>query len=127
MKTLGLLLLFASLSAQAAFNEFECDFSTREGVRVRLEVKQAYRSSSFTRAKIRIFGGDGDQNLDFNVSRRMRGARRIEYWGADFRLEVDLWPDEIPRRGREYTSRLETWSVDPSRNVYTIDCDYAGV
>lgn len=127
MKTLGLLLLFAAQSAQAVFNEFECDFSTRDGLRVRLEVQQTYRSSSSTGARMRISGGDGDQNLDFNVTRRMRGARRIEYWGADFRLEVDLWPDEVPRRGREYTSRLETWSVDPSRNVYTIRCDYAGV
>ena len=126
MKLLGLLFVFISFSAaQASFNEFECEFETEEGKEVTIEVEKPFGGSSSRSARMTVTSENQVDVHNFFVTARFpRYSDRIEYFGGNFNLTIDLWPDRAPRWGRTYRSDFHSWILDEGRFYHNIDCRY---
>ena len=119
-----LLLVFTlSTFAFAGFNDFECEFNTRSGGSVMVEVEQSFGGGS---SRINVIT-DSDRR-DYWVSRRYnRGLNEIEFFGGGIRLEIDLWPDTVPRWGRTYRADFNSWDIDNNVSYYNINCRYTRI
>jgi hypothetical protein len=124
-----ILLLIMSLStmAFASFNDFECEFNARDGEKVRVEIERSFGGSQ---SKMNVIIGDfnSNQRFDYWVSRRFnRGFNELEFFGAGVRLEIDLWPDNVPRWGRTYRADFNSWDIDNNLSYYNINCRYTRI
>jgi hypothetical protein len=131
MKMLGIFLLVLSFfKAHAAFNEFECQFLAQDNKRVFLEVERGFGGSSARNARMSVTNpssGTVEVRSFFVSARHNRGFNQIEFFGADFNLQIDLWPDQRPRWGRTYNSDFRSWSLDEGRNYFNINCEYTHI
>lgn len=107
MKLITILsLLISSFSASAAWNEVECR-GKLDGKTIRLNIEQSFPNDThFKRAELIITESGADDTHILTVGRRSFGFNRLEYFGAGLRLDVDLWPDQHPRWGRNYDGTL---------------------
>lgn len=124
MKLTAIFLALMSFSAFASWNEVECEgkLGTKE---VYLEIEQPFpQGSAFTRATLTVTEEGQEKEFYYTVSaRRSGGFRNIRYWGAGLDLDVDFWPDNAPRWGRNYRSTLRTSDVD-NRASINVECRY---
>lgn len=107
MKFIAILsFVLISLSAEAAWNEVECDGRVGEKI-IRLEIEESFPNGSiFKRALLTVTENGSQKSHRYTVSRRTFGLNRWEYNGAGLRLDVDLWPDRFPRWGWSYSGTL---------------------
>lgn len=127
MKLLGLLsLVFFIGAAQASFNEYECDFRTRDGRFVNLDIERAFGSSSQRSAIMSVSLNGRVEVHNFLVFGRSDFNGPI-FSGPDFHLEIDLWPDRRPQHGRYYRAHFRTWSLGDTSNVYTANCRFSDI
>ena len=118
------LILFIS-TANAGINDFECEFRTSEGKWADIEIERSFRTGNRTTANLIVDRGTPER---FSVARRNNGhAGRVEYWGMNFDLKIDLWPDYAPRFGRRYRANFRSFAVEGTRNYYyDVECRYLG-
>lgn len=125
MKALVFLLAFATSSAFAAINDFECRFSGENGEDVLVEVERSYSPGS-KRISVTVNTDSTVDEYDYFTFARMNQMNRIEYSGAGMDLEIDLWPDQRPRYGRFYTSEFRSFDVSGGRTFYNVRCQFTG-
>lgn len=126
MKIPALLVFILTLaSARASFNEFECEFRTREGSAVVIEVERALGRSAYRDVVMTVSEDRGFKSYYYRVSPSYV-FNDVRYWGDGFELNIDLWPDRDPWYGRSYQSRLINWDISRSGNQYNIQCRYTG-
>ncbi|MCO4753337.1 MAG: hypothetical protein KC478_02590 [Bacteriovoracaceae bacterium] len=126
MKMLRILPLILLISqAHAGINDFECEFRTSEGKWADIEIERSFRPGNRTTAKLIVDRGVPESFLVAKKHNRHSG--RLEYWGMNFDLKIDLWPDQSPRYGRRYRANFRSFAVEGSRNYYYyVDCRYLG-
>lgn len=111
--------LLSSLSF-ASFNEVECEgkFDNKE---IYFEVERPFPTTSvFKRAQLTVTEEGTQKVFDYTLtSRRNVGFNEINYIGGGVRLEVNTWPDNIPRWGRDYRGTLRAYDIgnDYIRNL----------
>jgi hypothetical protein len=121
--TFLLALLISSYSALAAFNEVECEGHT-QGKFISVEVEEAFpRGSVFRRAQVYITEQGAQTRHDFNVTARpFRGFNRVRYDGPGINLEVDFWPDQMPRWGWTYRGTFS--SAQLGNRMISLNCRF---
>jgi hypothetical protein len=116
-------LMAFSLSSFAFWNEIECD-AVVDRKTIRVEVEQSFPTGSyFKRAMITITENGAQEIHDFNVTSRRWGMNQIQYSGAGLRLEVDFWPDQAPRWGRDYRGQLRTNFIG-NNSMTNVQCTF---
>lgn len=126
MKVLMILLITSSF-AMATFNDFECDFTTSDGMNVSVEI-ESQRGAGMRRATIAVRNnGEVDYYNYYVNSRYNRAFNEIRYFGGGMDLEIDLWPDAQPRWGRSYRADLRTWDLGNNSSNYNILCRYTRI
>lgn len=117
--TLGLF----SATAFPAFNELECD-GTSKAKMINLDVEQPFPANGvFKRVDLSVSDDSGRENFHYTATTSRYGLRTIIYQGADLRLEVDLWPDNEPRWGRSYRAILNSFEINAGSAVY-LNCQF---
>lgn len=117
------LFMFAT-SAFAIITEVECK-TQNNGKFIYAEIEEAFpRGTSFNRAKVEVSSAeDGSQTFNYIVTtRRYSNFNRINYYGGGFRLEVDFWPDRVPRWGRTYRGNLSSSAL--GNKFIQMECRY---
>jgi len=106
---LSVLVLFSTFSAFASWNEVECEGKIDQKI-VRVEVEQPFPNGSyFKRASLTITENGAENSFNYTVTSRMtRGFNQIRYTAGGLDLEVDFWPDQVPRWGRTYKGSLRS-------------------
>jgi len=106
----------------AAWNELECNGYV-DGKEVRLEVEQAFPNGSyFRRAQLFVSQNGNEVVHSYTVTPRVNPSfGRINYWGGGMRIEINIWPDQLPRWGWTYFGRLESDVLD-NWKPNTLDC-----
>lgn len=132
MKMLGkmaiVLGLISASSVQANINDFECEFNTDAGQMVELEVERPFGSTSMRDATMTVSSNDEFEVFNYYVNTRYtRSFNRLRFSGANFDLEVNLWPDQKPQWGRTYRSEFRSWDLEDGRNYYNVSCRYTGL
>jgi hypothetical protein len=126
MKSLIILTLVSSF-AMAAFNDFECDFRTRSGKAVSVEVESSFGSSISRRLNMSVVdNGTITQKIYWTTARYNRAFNEIEYYGAGTRLRIDMWPDQRPVWGRSYRAEFTSWDLEDSTSYFNTRCRYTG-
>ena len=118
MKTFALILTLFSFSAFASFNDVECSGTVRNGDRARVEVERGF-GGSMRDARVVIFGARGTNPRVFNyrIFQIRKFGTMLEFVGdSNFRLEVDLFPDQSPRWGRTYRGQM--------RDMFNVSCRF---
>lgn len=129
MKSLFLVatMLF-SASSFAVWNEVECQGRTADKT-IQVNVEEAFpRGSSFQRANLVVYQ-DGNQTVeDYNgvIKRISRGMPRVTYQGSGLRLEVDLWPDNVPQWGRTYRASVRATALGRNE-VRNLSCRFQNI
>ena len=123
-KSMALALCLLSSSAFAFINEVECT-ATQGTKEVMLEIEQPFPASSIFKQALMTVTENGEEK-EFNysvVSRRSGGINTLQYSGGGIRLEVDLWPDNSPRWGRNYRSTLSSSDLG-NRSISNVECNF---
>ena len=116
-------LLFFFSSAYASFNEFECKFRVNMDM-AKIEIERASSEESMRTATLYI---DSTKIKDFQVtSKNNRITRKIDFWGNDFDLEIQIWPHPDPRLGRVYRADFRTNSLAEGPYFKNVTCRYYG-
>ncbi|MFP5490192.1 MAG: hypothetical protein ACLGG0_01730 [Bacteriovoracia bacterium] len=118
MKIFALILTLFSFSAFASFNDVECSGTVRNGDRARVEVERGF-GGSMRDARVVIFGARGTNPRVFNyrIFQIRKFGTMLEFVGdSNFRLEVDLFPDQSPRWGRTYRGQM--------RDMFNVSCRF---
>ena len=128
MKTLILSLLLISFGAQAAINDFECEFTSNEDNQVLIEVERSFNAGSkrITVTQTNVEDQEQDQFTYFTMARMDLNRNRIEYFGGGIDFEIDLWPDTRPRFGRRYRADFSSLDIDLGQTYFNITCQYTG-
>ena len=114
-------LLFFFSSAYASFNEFECKF------RVNMDMAKIEIESSEESMRTATLYIDSTKIKDFQVtSKYNRITRKIDFWGNDFDLEIQIWPHPDPRLGRVYRADFRTNSLAEGPYFKNVTCRYYG-
>lgn len=123
-KSMILALCLMSTSVFASFNEVECTV-TQGTKEIFLEIEQSFPPSSvFKRALLTVTEAGADKEFNYTVTaRRSGGFNTIQYTGGGIRLEVNTWPDNSPRWGRNYRSTL-TSSDLANTTISNVDCTF---
>lgn len=124
MKFTAIFLALMSFSAFASFNEVECEGKSGDK-EIYFEVEQPFPSNSvFKRATLTITENGSDSESRYTVtSRDTRGFNTIRYTGAGVTLEVNHWPDNAPRWGRNYRSTLRIDKVE-NYSTLNVECSF---
>lgn len=109
-----LLALFLALTSLSAFamNEVDCDGQNSDQNQVRFQIDQGW-GSSIRDARLWVYDTPGSEPEEtlyrmWNIQGR---NNRIIYSGSDgIRLDVELFPDRVPRWGRRYRATLSVRS-----------------
>lgn len=123
-KSLILALCLSSSSVFAFINEVEC--TVKNGNQeVFLEIEQPFPTSSvFKRALMTVTQDGAEKEFNYSVtSRRSMGFRSITYNGGGINLEIDLWPDNSPRWGRNYRSTLRSIDLQ-GPSISNVECNF---
>tara|TARA_B100001971_G_C18268036_1_gene596482 strand:+ start:52395 stop:52787 length:393 start_codon:yes stop_codon:yes gene_type:complete len=124
---LSIMTLGLSVNANAAFNDFECEFTTRDQKSVELNVESQFGGGMRT-VNMSVRDDDGTDTFRYYVSTRYdRSFKKIEYFGGGIRLEIDLWPDTNPRYGRTYRAQYSSWDLGSNSNYFNILCRYTRI
>jgi hypothetical protein len=123
-KSIALALCLLSSSAFAFINEVECT-ATQGTKEIFLEIERPFPSSSiFKQALITVTENGAEKEYNYAVvARRGGGINKLQYTGGGIRLEVDLWPDNSPRWGRNYRSTLISSDLGNS-TISNVDCNF---
>lgn len=123
-KSLLLALCLMSSSVFASFNEVECTV-THNNQEIFLEIEQSFPSSSvFKRALMTVTEAGAEKEFNYTViARRSAGFNTIQYSGGGIRLEVNTWPDNTPRWGRNYRSTLVSSDLQ-NTNISNVECQF---
>ena len=109
MKTLfAIFTLCFSLSSFAFINDVECDGYNNDGQRMRVEIERSF-GGGMRGARTIVYGARGTNPVEtqYRIFQARKFGSRLEYLGdSGFRLEIDLFPDQAPRWGWTYRSRL---------------------
>lgn len=124
-KILCLSLLTLSVSAFAFVPEVECELRQPERT-ILIEIEQPFPNSSIYRhAKVTVVKDGKESVEESTVTARMpRGFKEINYTGIDLNLNVDLWPDSIPRWGRTYKGTVYSSTILGNQRIYDLECRY---
>lgn len=122
--TLLAILALTSFNSFAFINEVECELVSSDQ-NILLEVEQAFpRTSVFRQATLTVTANGTQNEFNYTVTaRRTMGFNQIQYMGAGLRLEVDHWPDQIPRWGRTYRGTM-TSSDYNNQTVSNLQCTF---
>lgn len=117
-----------SVSAYA-INDFVCQFETREGTGVTIEVERAIGNPrAGRRVEMSVQRDDNVQVYNYFATPRFdRAFKRITFQSAGMDLEINTWPDTWPRWGFDYRSNIRTWDIDEGVNYYQLNCRYVGI
>lgn len=111
----------------ASFNDFECDFRTQDNNSVSVEIERSFGGSQ-SRMNLRIDSDNNQEEYSYLVFARFnRSFNEIEFLGSGNRLEIDLWPDQVPRWGRRYRARFSSMDLENNRYFRNIDCTYTRI
>jgi hypothetical protein len=91
----------------AAFNEIECE-GTSANKNVFKSVRLSVNEETF------------QYQVTFNT---LGGFRQFNYQGSGLRLEVDLWPDSLPRWGSTYQATLSSPDLNHGSKL-TLNCQF---
>ncbi len=132
MKMLGKMAIVLGLimasSVQANINDFECEFVTDADKKVEVVIERPFGGSTMRDATMSVSSEEDFAVYNYYVSARFRRSfNRLKFSGANFDLEVNLWPDQRPRWGRTYRSEFRSWDLDEGRNYYNVSCRYTGL
>lgn len=126
MKVLVILGLLSSFSF-AAFNDFECEFTTNDSQSVSIEIERQ-RGAGLRRASVEVDNDGTTDTFNYYVSSRYdRAFNEIRYFGGGMDLEIDLWPDTTPKWGRSYRAQFRSWDIGNNTNNYNILCRYTRI
>jgi len=110
---LAVVMSLLSVSGFASFNEVECE--GQSGVKnIYLEIEQPFPSTSvFRRVRVDVSTNETRENYYHSVNlNRYGGFSIVNYQGAGFRMQLDLWPDNQPRWGRTYSATLISSNIN---------------
>lgn len=110
---LAAVMTLLSVSGYAAFSEVECE--GHNGVKsIYVEIEQPFPSTSvFRRVLVEVSTPQTRENYYHTVSlNRYGGFSIVNYQGAGFRMQLDLWPDNQPRWGRTYSATLVSSNIN---------------
>ncbi len=126
MKSLSFLFLMIFSATAFAMTEVICD-GRQSGKRVVIEVDGRFGGSYFRDAILAITDSAGvvtrtRHNLTYRAP--WGGSRRMTYEGAELRLEVDTWPDQVPQWQRPY---FGTAYVRALNSYVQVNCRYPNI
>lgn len=99
-------LLFFSMTA-FAINEVECYGFNSDGERVDLEIETGWGGSVRDSKLVTYPQNSAPESTFYQVYNSRPQNRRILFTGVNgYRLEIDLFPDAVPRWGRTYNSHF---------------------
>ena len=100
-------ILLLSASSYAAFSEVECEGFNGSN-KIYVEIEQPFPSTSvFRKVLVEVTTSEARQIFSYSATlNRRSGFSLVTYQGADFRMKLDLWPDNQPRWGRSYSATL---------------------
>lgn len=125
MKTLIFMLTFISTSAFASINDFECDFQGENGEAIFVQVERSF-GPGMKRITVDVTSETTADNFDYFTTARLNNMNKIEYFGAGLDLVIDLWPDNRPQYGFNYSSEFRSFDVNNGYSFYNINCIYTG-
>ena len=99
------ILALATVSFSAfAWNEVEC-VGLSKGKTVEVTVEESFPDGSpFKDAHLTVVG----KKTDYSVTVMAWGFNEIKYTGANFDLDVNFWPDNVPQSGRTYRTTFNS-------------------
>lgn len=123
---LAISFLIISLPSFASFNEVECTGKIGDKV-ISFEVEQAFpRYSTSRRANLIVEDNGSQLAYDYNLMIVPSHRNNIKYFGSGLTLDIDLWPDQSPRWGRNYRSELSSSDLGSS-GFSRVNCTFPNV
>ncbi|MFZ4714308.1 MAG: hypothetical protein ACOYL6_11365 [Bacteriovoracaceae bacterium] len=128
MTKLFLLALFVTFTSVAQDNmfEIECDSPfPYQNYDFEITIDQTATPSSWRRGHITVFeNGQLIRDENYNLSWNSQFGNKIQLWGEGMSLEIDLWPDSVPRFGQYYRSTYRNRSMLNNQPFNNIECRF---
>lgn len=120
---LTLTIYLFSVTSYASFNEIECE-GTSGSKNIILEIEQPFPANGvFKRVNLTISTESDQEDFKYTATTSRFDLRNIIYQGSGLRLEVDLWPDNDPRWGRNYSAILNSPDLNQGSGAF-INCQF---